>query len=113
MPGSCTHISSDTAKDQCKWVHGISKRKEQSFAIPEIWEHEVRILKQRILVSRVGKNTKAIKEYIANQLKADKEADQLALFDPRDPFNGKCKDFQPENTRLWHLIRVKSTFCAN
>ena len=53
MPGSCTHISSDTAKDQCKWVHGISKRKEQSFDIPEIWEHEVRILKQRILVSRV------------------------------------------------------------
>jgi putative transposase len=39
-------------------------------------------------VDTVGKNTKAIKEYIANQLKADKEADQLALFDPRDPFKG-------------------------
>ena len=36
----------------------------------------------------VGKNTKAIKEYIANQLKIDKESDQLALFDPRDPFTG-------------------------
>ena len=39
-------------------------------------------------VDTVGKNTKAITEYIANQLKADREADQLALFDPRDPFKG-------------------------
>ena len=36
----------------------------------------------------VGKNTKAIREYIANQLKKDKEEDQLSLFDPRDPFKG-------------------------
>lgn len=39
-------------------------------------------------VDTVGKNTKAIKEYIANQLEADKQMDQLALFDPKDPF--KC-----------------------
>lgn len=38
-------------------------------------------------VDRVGKNTKAIKEYIANQLKADKQADQMSIFDSRDPFN--------------------------
>ena len=37
-------------------------------------------------VDTVGKNTKAISEYIANQLKADKNSDQLALFDPQDPF---------------------------
>ena len=37
-------------------------------------------------VDTVGKNGKAIKEYIANQLKQDKESDQLSLFDPRDPF---------------------------
>jgi putative transposase len=36
----------------------------------------------------VGKNTKAIKEYIGNQIKKDKEADQLAIFDPQDPFMG-------------------------
>ena len=35
-----------------------------------------------------GKNTKAIKEYIENQLKADRESDQMSLFDPRDPFTG-------------------------
>ena len=39
-------------------------------------------------VDTVGKNTKAIKEYIANQLKVDKEMDQLSMFDPRDPFTG-------------------------
>ena len=39
-------------------------------------------------VDTVGKNTKAIQEYVANQLKIDKEADQLCIFDPRDPFTG-------------------------
>ena len=39
-------------------------------------------------VDTVGKNTQAIKEYIENQLKADKEADQLSIFDPNDPFKG-------------------------
>ena len=39
-------------------------------------------------VDTTGKNTAAIKAYIQNQLKADKEADQLSLFDPHDPFTG-------------------------
>ena len=39
-------------------------------------------------VDTVGKNTKAIKEYISNQLKQDQEADQLSIYDPKDPFTG-------------------------
>ena len=39
-------------------------------------------------VDTIGKNTKVIKEYIADQLKKDREQDQLSLFDPRDPFMG-------------------------
>ena len=39
-------------------------------------------------VDTVGKNTKVIKEYIENQLQADKEGDQLSIFDPDDPFKG-------------------------
>ena len=39
-------------------------------------------------VDTAGKNTNAIKNYISNQLKNDKKADQLSLFDPRDPFMG-------------------------
>ena len=39
-------------------------------------------------VDTTGKNTAAIKSYIANQLKVDKEMEQLSIFDPRDPFTG-------------------------
>ena len=39
-------------------------------------------------VDTVGKNTAAIKDYIANQLKKDKESEQLSIFDPQDPFTG-------------------------
>ena len=39
-------------------------------------------------VDTVGKNMKAIKEYITNQIKVDRETGGLALFEPRDPFKG-------------------------
>jgi len=39
-------------------------------------------------IDTAGKNTKEIKEYISNQLKHDKESDQISLYDPRDPFMG-------------------------
>ena len=39
-------------------------------------------------VDTAGKNTAAIKEYIAKQLEEDKKAEQLSIPDPRDPFNG-------------------------
>ena len=39
-------------------------------------------------VDTAGKNTRAIKEYISNQLNVDKESDQLSMYDPRDPFMG-------------------------
>ena len=37
-------------------------------------------------VDTARKNTKAIKEEIKNQLKKDRESDQLSLFYPRNPF---------------------------
>lgn len=39
-------------------------------------------------VDTVGKNTAAIKSYIADQLKKNQEYDQLSMFDPRAPFTG-------------------------
>lgn len=42
-------------------------------------------------VDTVGKNTAAIKSYIENQLKVDKETDQISLFDPQDPFKTGSK----------------------
>lgn len=41
-------------------------------------------------VDTVGKNTKKIKEYIANQMKEDKIAEQMEL-EFEDPFTGKRK----------------------
>ena len=40
-------------------------------------------------VDTVGKNTKAIQEYIANQLKEDKLQDDLSSKEFVDPFTGK------------------------
>ena len=37
-------------------------------------------------VDTVGKNKKAIQEYIANQLKEDKEMEQMTIFEKVDPF---------------------------
>ena len=37
-------------------------------------------------VDTVGKNKKAIAEYIANQLKEDKEMEQMTIFEVTDPF---------------------------
>ena len=39
-------------------------------------------------VDTVGKNTKAIKEYIATQLKQDKEMSQMSIDDLDDPITG-------------------------
>ena len=39
-------------------------------------------------VDTVGKNTKAIKEYIATQLKKDKEMSQMSIDDLDAPFTG-------------------------
>ena len=40
-------------------------------------------------VDTVGKNTKAIKEYIANQLSEDKKMEQLIIQEVIDPFKKK------------------------
>ena len=37
-------------------------------------------------VDTVGKNNKAIAEYIANQLKEDKEMEQMTIYEKIDPF---------------------------
>ena len=37
-------------------------------------------------VDTVGKNTKAIAEYIANQLEEDKKMEQMTIYEILDPF---------------------------
>ena len=43
---------------------------------------------QRYYVDTAGKNTKMMKEYMKNQLKQDKESDQLSFYDSKDHFKG-------------------------
>ena len=93
MSGSYTYVGEHPAQNERFGVYGILEGEKCTTYIPEMGEHEICIPKPRILVKgyyvdTVGKNTKAIKEYIAEQLKRDKESDQLSLFDPRDPFTG-------------------------
>ena len=95
MPGSHPYVGKYPAQDERIGIHGVSKREKQLNDIPEVREYEICISEQGILfwckgyyVDTVGKNTKAIKEYIENQLKVDRESDQLSIHDPRDPFTG-------------------------
>ena len=50
-------------------------------------------------VDTVGKNAKAIKEYIENQLKKDKGSEQLSIFDPRDNRTAKGIICLPRGSR--------------
>ena len=93
MSGSYTYAGKHTTQNERFGIYGISERKEQ-FIIFQKWGNMKFAYRNRefwckgYYVDTVGKNTAAIKEYIANQLKQDKESDQLSLFDIRDPFKG-------------------------
>ena len=84
MPGSHPSASKYSPKNECIGIYGIlQKFGNMKFAYRnrEFWC-------KGYYVDTVGKNTKAIKEYIENQLKMDRESDQISLYDPRDPFTG-------------------------
>ena len=88
-----TYIGKHTAQNERCGIYGIFERKKQFNDIPKVGQYEICNRNREFwckgyYVDTVGKNTAAIKEYIANQLKQDKEADQLSVFDPNDPFKG-------------------------
>lgn len=86
-------LDQDTAEDECFHIHGISERKEQLDDIRKVWKHMKFKYKNREFWCRgyyldtVGKNTKAINEYISQQLREDELGSQLTLEEP-DPFTG-------------------------
>ena len=61
-------------------------------------------------VDTVGRNKKAIEEYIRNQLQEDKEYEQLTMKELFDPFTGepvtKDKKSPPEGSRQKKAHRV-------
>ena len=93
MPRSYPYAIVDSAQDKCIRVYGVSERKEQPDDLPKWGSMKFKYRNRQFwcrgyYVDTVGKNAKAIQEYVANQLKTDKEADQLSIFDPRDPLTG-------------------------
>ena len=93
MPRPSTYADQDTVEDECFHIHGISERKEQLDDIRKVWKHMKFKYKNREFWCRgyyldtVGKNTKAINEYISHQLREDELGSQLTLEEP-DPFTG-------------------------
>lgn len=61
-------------------------------------------------VDTVGKNEKAIREYIQNQLQEDKLADQMSLKEFIDPFTGepvrKCNKRSPFKGQQVNVLRL-------
>ena len=93
VPGSHTYVSVYPAENERFGIYGVSERKSsllifQKFGNMKFAYRNREFWCKGYYVDTVGKNTKAIKEYIADQLKRDQESDQLSLFDPRDPFMG-------------------------
>lgn len=93
MPRPYTYLGKYPAQNKLFGIYGVSEREKQSDDISKVGEYEICIPKPRILVQGIlcrhgRENTKAIKEYVANQLQADKEGDQLSMFDTDAPFKG-------------------------
>ena len=93
LSGPYTYACNYTAQNERCGIYGIFERQKCNNNFSEMGEYEVCIPQPRIwrkgyYVDTVGKNTAAIKEYIANQLKVDNETDQLSIFDPNDPLTG-------------------------
>ena len=93
MPGSYTYVSKYTTKDKYIELYGVFEGEKQFDDISKFGNMKFAYRNREFwckgyYVDTVGKNTKAIKDYISDQLKRDRESDQLSLFDPRDPFMG-------------------------
>ena len=93
MPRSHPSTSKYPAEDERIGIYGVSKGKSslmifQKFGNMKFAYRNREFWCKGYYVDTVGKNTKAIKEYIENQRKADRESDQLSIYDPRDPFTG-------------------------
>ena len=74
------------------WICGFSNkeiREKLHFEKYSLFQLARKLLRKKQNVVDYGEwNTKAIKEYIGDQLKRDHESDQLSMYDPKDPFTG-------------------------
>jgi len=85
VPRSYTYVNNNTTKIQRIKCDGIFERKKQHNDIYSKWgnmkykDRNREFLCRGYYVDTVGKNTKKIKEYIANQLREDKISEQMTI----------------------------------
>lgn len=93
MPRPYTYAGKHPAQNERFGIYGIFERKSallifQKYGNMKFAYRNREFWCKGYYVDTVGKNAKAIKTYIGEQLKRDKESDQISMFDPRDPFMG-------------------------
>ena len=93
IPGSYTPAIKDSTQNERIGIYGYLRGKSSLMIFQKYGNMKFAYRNREFwckghYVDTVGKNTKVMKSYIENQLKQDREADQLSLFDPRDPFTG-------------------------
>ena len=93
MPRPCTTSTEHTTQNERFGFMGYLKGKSilmifQEYGNTKFAYRKCELWCKGYYVDTVGKDTAAIKSYIANRLKQDKEKEQLSLFELRDPFTG-------------------------
>ena len=96
MPGSHPYAHNHSTGFERSTIHGIPQRKKQFDDLrptrkPEVQVWKSALLVQGVYVDTVGRNKKAIAEYIKNQSAEDIAADQISLKEYIDPFTGSKK----------------------
>ena len=92
MPRPRAYVGKHTTKVECEWIYGVSERQKQYINIHQKYANMKFKYRNRefwcrgYYVDTVGKDKKAIQQYIANQLKEDKEMEQMTIFEMNDPF---------------------------
>ena len=94
LPGSHTYVGVDSAKNECIQFHGVSKRKSSLMIFDRHANLKYKYGKREFwcrgyYVDTVGKNKKAIAEYIKKQLQEDVAYEQMSLREFVDPFTGE------------------------
>ena len=93
MSGSHTHVGKHTTEYKCSAVYGVLKRERSLMIFDRHANLKYKYGNRHFwcrgyYVDTVGRNKKAIEEYIKNQLQEDIAADQISFKEYLDPFTG-------------------------
>ena len=89
-----TYAGRDASQNESVGVYGVSQGEKFGINISTVSNLMLKYRHREFwcsgyYVDTVGKNTKKIKEYIANQLSEDKKIEQMTMQEIKDPFAKK------------------------